>query len=171
MTIEQEGTDCIRRCGRPTRSGQSCRNTLRPAETACKTHATDHDLALADAFNRGHDAGFNLAKGIWREKSPNDQLLRAQDRTHKLEEQLRDRRVADHQRQYPGDQIIEINGKLGYRWSGDEPLSIGDRVVLPENWISQMKEGRGSWVGTVTALGSDYDGDMSLVLRRAPAAP
>jgi len=63
------------------------------------------------------------------------------------------------------EQVVEVNG-FAYRWSG-EPLAVGDRVMLPENWLSEMKFGHGPFMGTVTSLTSTYNGDLSTILRRA----
>jgi hypothetical protein len=60
-------------------------------------------------------------------------------------------------------QLVTIDGKLVYRWTGDEPVAVGDAVWLPGNWL----KGNRPWVGEVTALGGDYDGTILDVLRRA----
>lgn len=64
-----------------------------------------------------------------------------------------------------GEQLVVVDGRLTYRWAG-EPLKVGDRVLLPGNWLSEVKYGRGPFPGTVTALGSSYQGELSSVLRK-----
>lgn len=64
-----------------------------------------------------------------------------------------------------GDQIVEVGG-YAYRWRGDEPLQVGDRVLLPENYVSRMKEGRGPFQGVVTGLGTTYRGNLSTIISR-----
>lgn len=63
----------------------------------------------------------------------------------------------------PGNQLVEIDHKLAYRWGGDVPLEVGEKVVLPGNWV----RGNEPWTGEVTALGTTYDGPVVSVLRRA----
>jgi hypothetical protein len=63
-------------------------------------------------------------------------------------------------------------GKYAYFWEGDEPLAPGDRVLLPENWLSPMLYGhRGPFEDTVTAIGSDYDGPLSRIIRKVGYDP
>lgn len=78
--------------------------------------------------------------------------------------------VAAPQRQYhtsAGHQIVVIDGRLTYLWSGAEPLAVGDQVMVPENWLSELKYGHGLHLGTVTSLGSTYTGELSTIVRRA----
>jgi hypothetical protein len=41
-------------------------------------------------------------------------------------------------------------------------------VLLPENWLSRMKDGPGPQVGVVTTLGSTFRDELSLIADRAP---
>jgi hypothetical protein len=61
--------------------------------------------------------------------------------------------------------LVVVDGRLTYRWAG-EPLKVGDQVLLPGNWLSEVKYGHGPFPGTVTALGSSYQGELSCVLRK-----
>jgi hypothetical protein len=63
-----------------------------------------------------------------------------------------------------GEQVVVVDGYT-YRWGG-EPLKVGDRVLLPANWLSEVKHGKGPFPGTVTAMGSSYDGEMSAIIRK-----
>lgn len=57
-----------------------------------------------------------------------------------------------------------------YRWRhvGD-PLAVGDEVMLPANWVSEMRHGRRAWRGVVGEIGDGgYTGPLSEILRRAP---
>ena len=65
-----------------------------------------------------------------------------------------------------GDQVISV-GKYAYRWRGGQPLAVGDRVLLPENWLSRKKDGPGHWVGVITELGTTYTGSLAYVVDRA----
>jgi hypothetical protein len=40
-------------------------------------------------------------------------------------------------------------------------------VVLPENWLSRVKDGPGSREAVVTKLGTRYRGELSFIVRRA----
>lgn len=51
----------------------------------------------------------------------------------------------------------------------DDALEVGDRVLLPENYVSRMKTGPGPTLGVVSKLGTTYRGPMSDIVRRAPA--
>ncbi len=62
-------------------------------------------------------------------------------------------------------------GKYAYLWEGAEPLVPGDRVLLPENWLSRTIHGPGPFEDTVTAVGSDYDGPMSRVIAKIGRDP
>ncbi|MER6512072.1 MULTISPECIES: hypothetical protein [unclassified Nonomuraea] len=91
------------------------------------------------------------------------EIERLQRRVAELEQHL-----DDAQRYYEinGDQVVEV-GKYAYRWRGQPPLTVGERVLLPENWVSQMTEGRGTFVGEVTRLGATYRGHLSTIVSRA----
>lgn len=39
-----------------------------------------------------------------------------------------------------GDQAVTVDG-YGYRWSGTGTLEVGDRVLLPENYVSAQRHG------------------------------
>lgn len=65
-----------------------------------------------------------------------------------------------------GDQVVSV-GRYAYRWRGGPPLTVGDRVLLPENWLSRKKDGPGNWVGVITELGTTYTGTLAYVVDRA----
>lgn len=59
----------------------------------------------------------------------------------------------------PGYQLVTIDNKLAYAWTGTEPLKIGDKVevrsvIFPDGWI-----------GEVTSLGSYWDGHHKEVVK------
>lgn len=58
-------------------------------------------------------------------------------------------------------QLVEINNRFGYSWSGKPFLKVGDVVVLPTS------KNDGEWVGVVTNLGSSWDGQFKAVKRLA----
>lgn len=93
----------------------------------------------------------------------------AESRVTWLENKVRELegRVDEATRVYEigGDRVVEVNG-YAYRWRGTPRLEVGDRVLLPENWVSRMKSGPGQSVGTVTRLGSTYSGGHSHISRR-----
>ncbi|MER6576168.1 hypothetical protein [Nonomuraea sp. NPDC001023] len=38
-----------------------------------------------------------------------------------------------------GDQVVEV-GEYAYRWHGRPALKVGERVLLPENWVSHRRQ-------------------------------
>lgn len=154
-------------CGRNTKAGTACKGT-RPTRhhLACRQHATadeDHygDL-IAAAWSDGYAAGSESARELGE--------LRVQHLEQQLAE-LRAERDAEQRRHHDADgrQLVEV-GRYSYTWNGDDPLAVGDDVMLPENYVSAARLGPGPWRGTVSALGSTYVGAMSPVLRRAEPA-
>ncbi|MEU6711524.1 hypothetical protein ABZ897_08570 [Nonomuraea sp. NPDC046802] len=157
-----ERTFEVRLCGRPTRSGSPCKQRVYGSDVACGIHITDHERALSEAYQRGwregHSSGYDSGRSMTRQE-----IERLQRRVAELEQQL-----DDAQRYYEinGDQVVEV-GKYAYRWRGQPALKVGERVLLPENWVSQMTEGRGTFVGEVTRLGATYRGHLSAIVGRA----
>ncbi|MEU8890417.1 hypothetical protein [Streptomyces sp. NPDC048442] len=81
-----------------------------------------------------------------------------------------EKQLDDAQRVYEvaGDQVVDVGG-YAYRWCGSEPLKIGDRVLLPENYLSRLRNGPGPMLGVVRKLGTTYRGPLADIVRRAPA--
>ncbi|MEU5977484.1 hypothetical protein [Streptomyces sp. NPDC047315] len=67
-----------------------------------------------------------------------------------------------------GCQVVEV-GRYGYRWRENDPLEVGDRVLLPESYVSRLKNGPGPTVGVVNMPGTTYQGSLSGIVGRAPA--
>ena len=138
-------------CGLPTKSGNPCRNRLQPFEIACATHGTDRDRALTRKFR--------TAVG-----QIHDQMASAYQKGYEMSESAERRTVeadAELRRNWRdvdgrGRQIVTV-GKYAYTWRG-APLLVGDRVVIPDNWLFRAHE------GTVTGIGSDYDGPLSEIV-------
>ncbi|MEU9608690.1 hypothetical protein [Streptomyces sp. NPDC048057] len=153
-----------RTCGRPTRSGNPCKIRISSSDVACGTHATEQDKAVAEAHQRGWSEGYTAGSesGASFSKSHVEWLER---RVKELEEQLDStRRVYEAN----GCQVVEVGG-YGYRWRGRDPLEVGDRVLLPENYVSRLRNGPGPTVGVVNKLGTTYQGSLSDIVGRAPA--
>lgn len=51
-----------------------------------------------------------------------------------------------------------------YVWDGDEPLAIGDRVMVPPPPHARSKVGS---VGRVCGFGSNYPGPLAAIVERA----
>ncbi|MER5568778.1 hypothetical protein ABT083_21545 [Streptomyces goshikiensis] len=152
-------------CGRPTRSGSPCKIRLSGSDVACSTHATEQDKAVAEAHRRGWSDGYRLGSESSASLSKS-RIERLEQRVKELEEQLdSNRRVY----QVGGHQVVEV-GRYTYRWRGNKPLAVGDRVLLPENYVSRMKDGPGPTAGVVTKLGTTCRGPLSDIVERAPAA-
>jgi hypothetical protein len=150
-----------RRCGRPTRSGAPCKAGF-TFGFACSLHTTPQEQAQVDAYRDGFRLGY--AEGVEsgrRETESGEERLK--QRVAQLEEKL-DRVTRRHT--VDGQQAVEVDG-YAYLWTGAEPLQVGERVLLPENHVSNLKHGPGPFVGAVTALGITYDGPLSTVIRRA----
>lgn len=60
-------------------------------------------------------------------------------------------------------QFVTINTGMAYKWTGTEPLKIGDKVRLPGNWTTEFQD----FVGEVTSLTSDWPGRHVEILGRA----
>lgn len=146
------------RCGRTTRSGNPCKALISGKyDVACSKHLTEHERELAQvahaAWSEGYDAGKKSSIGL------------AECRTEWFERRIRDLEAQlDATLRYHsvgGDQVVEVEG-YAYRWRGTPRLAIGDRVVIPGNWLfPNARE------GAVTDLGTTYKGELSFVVRRA----
>jgi hypothetical protein len=154
------------KCGRATKSGRPCQNTLPgTAFRACSLHETPEDIA----YREGYQAGAAAERGYAEKSRESSRELwiaegRRLERAEAQEwENFRTVTTA-------GEQVVVVDGRLTYRWAG-EALKVGDRVLLPGNWLSEMKYGRGPFSGTVTGLGSSYQGELSPVLRKISDDP
>ncbi|KAB8163705.1 hypothetical protein FH609_018715 [Streptomyces sp. 3MP-14] len=131
---------------------------------ACGTHATDEDRAVAAAHQRGWREGYEQG----RESGASSAKLRIEwleRRVDELEQRLDD---ATRIHEIDGDQVVDVGG-YAYRWRGVEPLQVGDRVLLPENYVSRMKHGPGPFQGVVTNLGTTYRGHLATIIRKVMA--
>lgn len=66
-------------------------------------------------------------------------------------------------------QLVEVDG-YAYRWNGQEELKVGDEVLLPENYVSRLRNGPGPFPGTVTAIDSTYRGRTSAIVQKCPSS-
>ncbi|MGV9788273.1 hypothetical protein [Streptomyces sp. NPDC003435] len=155
-----------RPCGRSTKSGASCRAQFSGPGFACKLHTTDHEKALVDAYQQGLEAG-RAEERRWSRRTQAGQVehLKRQMQTLREELDAKNRRFT-----VDGDQAVTVDG-YGYRWKGPHTLEVGDRVLLPENYVSALRHGPGPFPGTVTELGTTYTGTLSTIISRTPATP
>ncbi|MET9297443.1 hypothetical protein [Streptomyces sp. NPDC003077] len=119
---------------------------------------------MAEAHRRGYREGYDAGResGAQSSKLKIEWLeRRIKDLEGKLDEATRIFEVDGHQ-------VVDVGG-YAYRWRGNTPLEVGDRVLLPENYVSRMRSGPGPTVGIVSQLGSTYRGHMSFIVGRAPA--
>lgn len=62
----------------------------------------------------------------------------------------------------PVQQVVRVGPKqLAYQWSGYFPLSVGDRVLLPGNWLTDYA----NFEADVVGFGTDHDGSLHSVER------
>lgn len=151
-----------RPCGRPTKAGTPCRAQFSGPGFACKLHTTDHEKALVEAYQTGLETGRKQERE-WQQRAEASQVehLEKQIRT------LRDELDAQNRRfEVDGGQAVTVGG-YGYRWCGPGTLEVGDRVLLPENYVSALHHGPGSFPGTVTELGTTYTGTLRRIISRA----
>lgn len=151
-----------RACGRPTKSGGSCRNPLYPGDPAraCGLHETAEDVAYREGYRAGATAEREYAER-GRELSRESWIAEGRRLEHLEARERESFRVATDDE----EQIVVVDSGYSYRWGG-EPLKIGDRVMLPANWLSEIKNGPGPFPGTVTAIGSSYQGELSAIVRK-----
>lgn len=57
------------------------------------------------------------------------------------------------------EQFVTV-GRYAYRWTGTTRIKVGDRVLLPGNYVRPEP-----FEGVVTELGSDYDGTHADILK------
>jgi hypothetical protein len=124
-------------------------------------HITQQERAVADAHRTGYREGYEAGR--------KSSAAASEARISSLERQvegLRQRLDGETRvREAGGDQIVDVGG-YAYRWRGEAPLEIGDRVLLPENYVSRLRNGPGPFEGTVTGCGTTYRGPLASVLRR-----
>ncbi|WP_157467795.1 hypothetical protein [Frankia sp. QA3] len=96
----------VRLCGRPTRSGKPCRMRLYGPEIACRTHLTEHERDVAEAYQRGmgdgHRCGWENGQELGKQ-----QVERLQRRIRELEGLL-GRGTLRHET--GGEQVVEVDG-------------------------------------------------------------
>jgi hypothetical protein len=148
-------------CGRPTKAGRPCKVQVHGSEVACGIHTTDQERAVSNAHRSGYQEGYEAG----RKASVAASEIRISSLERQVEElrQRLDKETRIHE--VGGDQIVDVGG-YAYRWRGETPLEIGDRVLLPENYVSRLKHGPGPLEGTVTGFGTTYQGPLAFVLRR-----
>ncbi|WP_285731987.1 hypothetical protein [Nocardiopsis sp. ATB16-24] len=153
--------DQVRTCGRPTKAGHPCKIRVSSSDIACGTHATEQDRAVAEAHRRGYREGYEVGNSSAGSYSK-FRIEQLESQVEELRQQL-DKETRIHE--IGGDQVVQVGG-YAYRWRGRPPLAVGDRVLLPENYVSRMKYGPGPMEGTVTGLGTTYRGPLAFILRR-----
>ncbi|MFC5752595.1 hypothetical protein [Actinomadura rugatobispora] len=124
---------------------------------------TDHERELAEAHRRGYREGYEEG----RESTSGAADLKVEwleRRVKELEQKLDD---ATRVHEVDGGQAVEVDG-YAYLWRGAEPLEVGDHVLLPENYVSRVKNGPGPTRGVVTRLGITYRGELATIIGRAP---
>jgi hypothetical protein len=141
--------DGVWRCGRPRTDGKPCRQRLDLAEVSCRLHP-DPDASLwRERLWEMHRLGVKAGEEHARRDARAAQAEQARAARFRLTEH--------------GLQVVQI-GRYAYVWDGPEPLKLGDRCVLPGNWLFAKQS-----EGLVTGFGTDYDGELSHIVRLVPA--
>ncbi|TGN74990.1 hypothetical protein E5083_21925 [Streptomyces bauhiniae] len=139
---------------------------LSGSDVACGTHATEQDKAVTEAHRRGwregHETGWKSSA-----RSSASRIEQLERRVHELEEQLDG---AKRVYEVGGHQVVDVGG-YAYRWRGGDLLEVGDRVLLPENYVSRLRNGPGPTVGVVSQLGTTYRGPLADIVSRMPTTP
>jgi hypothetical protein len=148
----------VKVCGRPTTIGRPCRQRLHSGggEVACRQHETPEEAAYRQGWWAGQTHGW---KQGWAAGHASGQQAAAHEAARQEQ--------ATFRTEIAGQQIVQV-GRYAYQWDGGEPLAIGDRVLLPANWLSAIKDGPGPFEGVVTQLGTSYMGPLSRIVRRLP---
>ena len=154
-----------RRCNRPTKSGHPCRNAMHSYSgtsllpdilmpVPCSAHMTgdERDLytALIDHIADKLTEAENAAEQQGREAERREAEYRSRAEARQAEE-ARHFRTHDHQ----GRQIVVLDGRLTYAWSGSPELAIGDTVRVPGPYFDPYPRNC-----KVTSLGSSYIGSL-----------
>lgn len=64
-----------------------------------------------------------------------------------------------------GYQIVKVESRYAYAWSGRPPLKLGERVIVPGI-------GAGShWTGAVTDFGTEFSGPLKMIIERVVPVP
>jgi hypothetical protein len=145
------------RCGRPTRSGDPCKQQVNPGQRACQKHSTPEDTAFYEGYRQGWGAAADAHQGDF--SSGFEEGRKQAERA-----QLRDNQPRDFT-DGTGRQLVEVDG-YAYAWCGEDQLSVGDKVIIPENWLTKIKYGAGDFEGTVNRLGITYTGELSEIIRQ-----
>ncbi|MGH3326781.1 MAG: hypothetical protein ACRDPT_03110 [Streptomycetales bacterium] len=124
-------------------------------------HITQHERELAKAYQRGNNEGLQRGREMGAATAEQN-VERLERRVRELEQRLDE---AARFYDFDGDQVVEVGG-YAYRWRGSMRLAVGDRVLVPENYISRMKHGPGPYEGVVTKLGATYRGELSFIVGR-----
>lgn len=158
----------MRPCGRPTKSGRPCKQTIGGDDVACRVHTTAHEAEVVAARREGHRLGYEEGHAAGEESA---KLNAEYETRRRVEEQLRERTcVHMRTRDYRG-QLVQIALDDGgrpytYRWTGDANLAVGDAVMVVGAWWLPERE-RHHQRGTVCALSTDYTGDIADIVARA----
>ncbi|MFF4989257.1 hypothetical protein ACFY19_18850 [Streptosporangium saharense] len=128
-------------------------------DVACGIHVTEQERALANAYRLGWEKGLSSGHETGRSLAEQE-IERLRRRIAELEQRLDD---AERYYELDGDQVVEV-GRYAYRWRGQPPLRVGERVVLPAaSWVSRS----GTFEGEVTKLGATYRGQLTAIIGRA----
>lgn len=153
----------IGQCGRPTKAKTPCKQPAAHFFTpGCRLHCSPEELAMGrfisrvywDARRAGREEG---------EQGAQEEINRLKKKVAKLQKEEEDRLL---RHRVDGDQIVQVDG-YAYRWSGDKkPLEVGEKVYIPCSYVDNIRGDHGFKTGTVTGLGTTFQGSLERVRSR-----
>jgi hypothetical protein len=161
-------------CGLPTKAGPPCKQRAlyywdAAGNSGCRKHLSAEQLADAERKNEIYRAGVDVTRARYEqyaEKETRDlhqEIAKLRKEAAKVEaiKHIATFRDEDH----AGRQLVTVNSRYSYAWDGAKPLVVGDKVKLPSTGYTS-----GGWVGSVTGLGTNYDGHCELIVSKWDAA-
>lgn len=146
-------------CSGITKTGRQCANPVYGYNIKCRTHASADDIALVEEKKAIYEAG---RRSGYESRVNEERWQRAS------EERERERAAAEAANFRLHDafgQLVTVDKGLCYRWTGSDPLQVGDTVIVPGNWLFPNQQRM-----TVVSLGSSFTGTIVDIVRRVESA-
>lgn len=144
-------------CIGKTKKGNRCKNSRTSLYSlTCKVHRTKETELLESLCSRiDKESSDRTTKTMQSYKD--SELRNLRDKVTHLELRLKDtKRLRTH----TGKQIFQC-GNHAYVWAGEGELEVGDKVMVPPNWLFNYSTER-----EVTELGTFYEGLLTDVHKK-----